>query len=165
MVVMRKQVIGRQPWMGATYCSMACLALALAGAWCGGCKKRNPAADDPRAAEVKARDKECEADLKGNAHEEARTWCAPEANSNMGFKMSRNEMLTIANDLYAAGAVRVEVVGIEAFGERKIAAQFAVVLPGSPDSRTAVFALLAKFEEDERPPPDLGQSCALLSLD
>lgn len=97
---------------------------------------------------------------------EAREWCRKEA--SMGFEVGTDVMLELAEEAYGAGASDVRVVGIETLGEREIAAQMVVTLPGIQADRARLFEWYGKLcreRLDQTPPQDVGQRYFFLSLD
>lgn len=125
--------------------------------------------EDPKVAEARKTaedtDKEIANDLAAPKHAEAREWLRRPA--ALGFKVSVDEMRTMADELYAAGAVTVHVVGIEELQGREIAAIFAVELPVDKAARIRVFeweGAFAKVTEAE-PAQDVGQKYLKIILD
>src|SRR5688500_5416393 len=76
-------------------------------------------------SELLEQDKEAEKAINAPNAVEAREWCKPERRS-MGFEVSKNDMLKMAEELYALGARRVSVVGIEKIEDVEIAAAIVV---------------------------------------
>jgi len=143
------------------------LAVAMLGLLAVAACKKKGAVDtsDPAVKAALEAGRQCAASLREPSHEEARAWCAPARTENMGFELSKEQMLAIVEEFYAAGAARVEVVGIEPLGDRKVAAQLAVLLPQDILKRNDVLALTAKFDEGDKPTVDARQSCLLVNLD
>jgi hypothetical protein len=119
-------------------------------------------ADDAKSDE----DKQVEQRLNkpGNAAE-ARGWCDPK-NDNQGFKISKAEMLKMANDAYAAGAVKVWVYDIDTIGGKAVASSIAVELPKEAEARKKIFqweaTVAPKIDEDPR--QDAGQKYFVFAI-
>jgi hypothetical protein len=85
----------------------------------------------------------------------------------LGFKVSVDEMRTMADELYAAGAITVYVTDIEEFQGREIAAILVVQLPADEPARKRVFEwenAFAKATETEGA-RDVGQRYLRIILD
>ena len=127
------------------------------------------ASEDPKVAEARKAaedtDKEIADDLGAPNHAEAREWLRrPTA---LGWKVSVNEMRTMADELYAAGATRVYVTGIEEFQGREIAAILVAELPASEAGRRSLFAWESTFAKatEAEPARDVGQKYLKIVLD
>ena len=116
-------------------------------------------------ASAKDIDAACAEMLSEDNHREAREWCRDSASA--GFEMSKDEMLELAEEFYAAGAEKVYVTGIERMGNSNVAACMVVKLPGGGAARKAVLEAEAKLirGEGEEPEKDVGQKYVLLGLD
>ena len=110
-------------------------------------------------------DAACAEMLAEDNHREAREWCRD--SSSAGFEMSKDEMLELAEEFYAAGAEKVYVTGIERVGNANVAACLVVKLPSGGAARKAVLRAEAKLihGDDEEPEKDVGQKYVLLGLD
>jgi hypothetical protein len=125
--------------------------------------------EDPKVVEsrqaAEATDLEIASDLAAPNHAEARDWLRrPVA---LGFKVSVDEMRTMADELYAAGAITVYVTDIEEFQGREIAAILVLQLPADEPARKRVFEwenAFAKATETEGA-RDVGQRYLRIILD
>ena len=101
-------------------------------------------------------DKEIADDLAAPNHAEAREWLQRPA--ALGWKVSVNEMRTMADELYAADATTVYVIGIEQFQGREIAASplgpdREEAMKGANPRRIAIASQLVGDEIANRSPP------------
>jgi hypothetical protein len=128
------------------------------------CTSEDPKVVESRQA-AEATDREIASDLAAPNHAEAREWLRrPVA---LGFKVSVDEMRTMADELYAAGATTVYVTDIEEFQGREIAAILVVQLPADEPARKRLFEwenAFAKATETEGA-RDVGQQYLRIILD
>lgn len=112
-------------------------------------------------------DKFVEEELASNKHAEARDWCDPRHKTHMGFEVSTSEMLRLVNEMYAAGAAKVYVTGIDELAGRQISAAMAMELPTDPAARKKVFEWQHGFAQmiDDEPMQDFGQKYYYMALD
>jgi hypothetical protein len=123
---------------------------------------------DPKAVAAKIDKDVAESIAKGKAFE-AREWCSPDATTHGVWKLSKNDMLKMTNELYAAGAVKVWVMNpSEVNAHTTIAADLAAELPADSVKRKAVFDYCNKWlkeTEQEEKISDIGQKYLDFNLD
>lgn len=127
-----------------------------------------PAAPSPGspAAIAAEEDALCAQDLKEPGHLEAREWC--KKSTSMGFEVSTDRMLEIADLLYEHGATQVEVVGIDTLEGRELSACMVATLPTDAAARQRFFAWYGPWSKElfgDEAITDHGQRYARLSLD
>ena len=124
--------------------------------------QRLKADDGPSAKDI---DAACAEMLSQENHREAREWCRDPKSA--GFELSKEEMLELAEEFYAAGAETVYVTDIERLGNSNVSASMVVKLPSGGSARKSVFDAEAKFAKKigEEPVGDSGQKYVLLGLD
>ena len=138
--------------------------LFLASGLLAACATEDPKVTEARKA-AEGTDKEIADDLAAPNHAEAREWLQRPA--ALGWKVNVNEMRAMADELYAAGATTVYVIGIEEFQGREIAAVLVAELPVDDAALERVFEwerLLLKDSETE-PTRDVGQKYLKIVLD
>lgn len=126
-----------------------------------------PAAPSPGspAAIAAEEDALCAQDLKEPGHLEAREWC--KKSTSMGFEVSTDRMLELADLLYEHGATRVDVVGIEKLEDRELSACMVATLPTAKAARASFFAWYGPWSKETlgEEAADHGQTYARLALD
>lgn len=96
---------------------------------------------------------------------DASEWLKPEHKDHAGFKMSKEQMLQIAQKFQAAGSKMVYMADIEKLNNVQISATMLVEMPDDPAARKAVLKVYDDVEENETPTKDEGQKSLRLSLD
>jgi hypothetical protein len=123
---------------------------------------------DPKAVAAKIDKDTSEAIEKGHAAE-ARQWCSPEEKTHGGWKMSKADMLKMANEIYAAGAVKVWVMNPSELNPQAIiAAEMAAEIPADAAKRKPLFDYCNKWLKDteqEETLSDVGQKYMDFNLD
>lgn len=123
----------------------ALMLIALLGQACGGDEYGYDGGDydPPTAAEI---DQWAQETLDEGSHAEARAWLA--VPSNATFEADKADVQRFVSALYAAGARKVYITGIEPFGGSNLSASLLVELPASSTARAAIFAEEAKFVQE-----------------
>lgn len=103
--------------------------------------------------------------IREGDHHEALAWLG-DAN-HMMFKGDKQVAADLTQKLLDAGAVSVEIIGVEKIESREIADVLAVTLPPKGPKRTAVFAVYIECLKGSEytPVPDLGQDYLRVSFD
>ena len=85
----------------------------------------------------------------------------------MGFELSCEEMLEIAESFYSAGATAVHVTGISELGGRNISASMVATMPSESEAPQRVLSAHSDFAERAgiTPLKDQGRKYIPLSLD
>jgi hypothetical protein len=86
---------------------------------------------------------------------------------NVLFEGNPQEVQTLIDALYEAGAVNVWFTGIERIGSNNVSASIAVELPAALEARARVFAVEAEFigQAEYEPTADVGQHYLEIAFD
>ncbi len=138
--------------------------------WVAACNRVEPIAeklpeDDP-VAMARQIDAWVEEDLDDpSGHAEARAWLREER--NVLFEGEKQAVRALVDELYAGGAERVWVTGIESLGGMRVSASMALALPEEREARSALFARRAEFygEAGDEGTQDVGQRYLTFAFD
>ncbi|HEU4388969.1 MAG TPA: hypothetical protein VFV34_14310 [Blastocatellia bacterium] len=104
-------------------------------------------------------------ELNDPNHAEAREWLRDP--SHILFEGSREHVVTLVDQFYRDGAVKVWVTGIERIMDADVTATIVVELPDGKASRKKIFDVEASWQKDagEDPAVDVGQKYLRILLD